>query len=1172
MKNRITFPEGGMETKYVWDKHSLNNNGIYIWDKHSVITEPHYYWDKYTIDERSFYRWEKYAVNSDGTKGEYVGEVSSKNKNQYPTDGIQNGHWYVYILEGTHYWKVYSGRLNYQWDKYTYSPTNKIASGNATRQAITNFSSPVTLVFGINHGTGSIVPFSVSVNPTLVDLVDEFEPYAYRLNADGTLDRTDVYEDAFVILYTTNSSGQKYTYHILTDESEIIRTTIGSVTFTNTIQITCSNGAAPAPIGTGEKHPKFFYEGNVSSSIPYRVTETNLSGHKVNTTYTPVVISTNLRGVVYPDTPSESVVLDETLADYNAICDTLAPKTKTAIRYVNGYRYSLTNLTYLDGPDEYIESVIANVKGFYPDNGIKQTSSGSYWYIYTGYTGSYTGEVSSRNRDEYPDDGYRFGSTFVYDRFEEDAIGRGEYLETVESLNRNQYPDNYYEGNYWYLYKEMVEFYYKGNYISEITEEKITAYPDDKKKGDYWYVYKGFENNGPYKSKWIEQVETNDSSTYPYDGINGYYWYVYNKSYQGYKDQITDDEIRGGVTYKQTINPEEDYTIGCAAAAEIELDYDNRNNKLEKYASYTYCDYYTWQPNDTDWRLIGRFYFDNMSHSRKLVNIKAFDAIGIDGDTFMDAFITQTTFPITVRQFFKNICSTLGYECSIDENLVNLDFEVQDNFEAINITARQLLQYVAEMCAGFVRVDNQGVITLRSYNKKDLDLNNSQYTKTSIANYTIANIDALTVRTTNDDLGVSAGNGNNKYIIENNPLFYAQSNDEIQKEVNNIYNKLREVSYVPADIELLQDFGIECGDIITLNGATFYVMEKEISASGCELNCVGNKVRAQQESGINSDIVALRGKTNELYRDLEMTKSTLTDTANGLQSQITQTAKEINLRVTNEVEGLESEISQTAEQISLRVTNEVAGLESKITQTADSITSTVTDQINETKSEIKQTTDSISLKVDSQGELVAQLVLDVNGINARGYVTFTDLAGTGTTVINGSNITTGTISADRINMKGAISWGDLDADCKETIASYAGQDGDDADVPDYIHNTYIDATRIVSPTIQGGTLSAGTTADGYMKLSSTGLNFHSSEKPICGIGYYTGNKELPYIVLGAGVDDYGTDQGMIKKYTNGIWIGDSDGLEGNSPTGTGIFINFNTGAVQKYVNGSASAL
>jgi hypothetical protein len=64
-------------------------------------------------------------------------------------------------------------------------------------------------------------------------------------------------------------------------------------------------------------------------------------------------------------------------------------------------------------------------------------------------------------------------------------------------------------------------------------------------------------------------------------------------------------------------------------------------------------------------------------------------------------------------------------------------------------------------------------------------------------------------------------------------------------------------------------------------------MSKKMTKSGVELECFGNQQREKKESPINADIVALRGKTNELVRDLESTKSTITDINSGLQSQIT---------------------------------------------------------------------------------------------------------------------------------------------------------------------------------------------------------------------------------------------------------------------------------------------
>ena len=76
-------------------------------------------------------------------------------------------------------------------------------------------------------------------------------------------------------------------------------------------------------------------------------------------------------------------------------------------------------------------------------------------------------------------------------------------------------------------------------------------------------------------------------------------------------------------------------------------------------------------------------------------------------------------------------------------------------------------------------------------------------------------------------------------------------------------------------------------------------MSKKLSSSGCVLKCVGNKTRQLVESGLNGEIIALRGKTNELYRDLEQTKSTLTDISADLRTEISQTAEQVKLYASN---------------------------------------------------------------------------------------------------------------------------------------------------------------------------------------------------------------------------------------------------------------------------------
>lgn len=77
-------------------------------------------------------------------------------------------------------------------------------------------------------------------------------------------------------------------------------------------------------------------------------------------------------------------------------------------------------------------------------------------------------------------------------------------------------------------------------------------------------------------------------------------------------------------------------------------------------------------------------------------------------------------------------------------------------------------------------------------------------------------------------------------------------------------------------------------------------------------------------------------------------------------------------------------------------------------------------------SEIDQKADSINIKVESKADssnIISMINVSTEGIkikadkvNITGFVTFSDLAGTGTTTINGSNITTGTINASLANI------------------------------------------------------------------------------------------------------------------------------------------------------------
>ena len=568
---------------------------------------------------------------------------------------------------------------------------------------------------------------------------------------------------------------------------------------------------------------------------------------------------------------------------------------------------------------------------------------------------------------------------------------------------------------------------------------------------------------------------------------------------------ITDSNIRGGVTYKHNINPQEDYTVGCASSAEITFDYDNSNNDIDTYIAENVFDYYIQQAVDTDWRLIGKFYITDSEIKRNLVSIKAYDAM-IKAEAYIDDFIEAATFPMTIETMFSSLCSYLGVSCGgIQSSLVNKTFSVRDNFEAINITGRQVIQYIAEACGGYACADTQGKICLKDYG--DISampyITNRDYVSYTKSNFETTLIDGIIIRTNADDIGVSYGaTEGNIYIIENNPLFYIESESELKSVVNNLYYKIRRLrTYTPAKLELLQDLHIDVGRMISVNGDVFWVMSKEITASGTTFECFGNKERKKQESSLNAEIIALRGKTNQLYRDLEQTKSTLTDTAAGLQSQITQTAEELESKLTDFESDVESTLTQKSNEIDAKITAQDETI-SEIQMGLDGIGLTYNSANGTASIRIGDITVSGLTTDDYVDKADAEVVA---GIDLDGYVRFNDLSTSGSTVINGSNITTGKISADRINMTGAISWNDLDDDVQYEIENAGGGGLDEDEV-----TTLINSTLVSSPNIAGGKfwdinqenfLKMGTAVGGNIAYLNHYYEGYSSTDPICVMGY-----------------------------------------------------------------------
>lgn len=388
--------------------------------------------------------------------------------------------------------------------------------------------------------------------------------------------------------------------------------------------------------------------------------------------------------------------------------------------------------------------------------------------------------------------------------------------------------------------------------------------------------------------------------------------------------ELTDKHIIGGVALNQQINKKGDFEIGNTSCAEISF------TTIVDVSNYMRRPLIWKTQYDDDREVIqGRFYITDivkkrLSNGTTSYVCKAYDDL-MFFDTNVDDFINQFTEEKPLTEFFTSLCNTVGVVGRFDG--INGDLIVKNNFSATNISARTVLGYIAEVAGGFAMCDENGVVEIRQYRygghtvivdgEVSLDgvlniengsvvddvliipavismiLDNTMYSDNTYEYFSIQPID----RVSENSGVVFAGSGTNQYVLNDNPLLYAETSAEIQEYINNLYNYLSTIVYTPASVSTLKDFDIRVGDIIKVNDNIFYVMSRKVSKAGVVLECYGNEKRDQYVPTVDSEVKALRGRTNTLTRTLEETTSKLTKMVgkDEIISVINQTAEQVTI-------------------------------------------------------------------------------------------------------------------------------------------------------------------------------------------------------------------------------------------------------------------------------------
>ena len=343
---------------------------------------------------------------------------------------------------------------------------------------------------------------------------------------------------------------------------------------------------------------------------------------------------------------------------------------------------------------------------------------------------------------------------------------------------------------------------------------------------------------------------------------------------------------------------------------------------------------------------IGRYkvYSDVPSGDKSYREVTAYDALYDIINTNMADWYNALTFPLTLKEFRNSFFNYIEVKQE-EVELINDSMTIEKTIDTDELSGKDIICSICEINGCFGHIGRNGkfiyiILTQKAeglfpsnelypedslypIEKKSETFRENRYISCEYEDYEVQPISKVQIRQEENDIGAISGDGTNCYVVQDNFLVYGKSASELQEIADNLYYVIKSISYISFRAVLSGNLCLEVGDAVQFNTrrkiVNSYILQRKITGIQTlkdSFSASGEYERFENVNSINSQIVKLKGKTNTLERSVEETKSTITDVEKGLQSQITQNAQEINLKVSKG--DISSEISQEAGDISIK--------------------------------------------------------------------------------------------------------------------------------------------------------------------------------------------------------------------------------------------------------------